>query len=221
LSQLLLLQTSINLSRYMYIFWLKNPASFQDDFWTYFLNIWIGGFSYISQLIFSYLPGKQPINFYIFSGKNPFDDDNKPRKFNIPSITIVLACAIIHVLVHIRIFVYKMKAKGIVTEQNLIKQKKTLFIKTLETQTLTDFTIFTGVLIGFGGLVKIVIKLSTLEPKELNEYPNYLMIYWMNLVNSLFFSLLMVGLCYWKNNAMRHMMTREIKDLLLNCTQHH
>ena len=213
LSQLSLLQTSITILRYMCIFWLKDPASFQDDFWTYFLNIWIAGFSYISQLVFIYLPGKQPINFYIFSGKNPADDDSEPLKLNLAILIIGLASIIVHLFVNIRVFFYKIKAKKIVTEQNFTKQNKNIFIKTLENQTLAEFTIFTGFMIGCGGIVIIIIKLSLLEPYELNEYPNYLMIYWMNLVNSLLLSLLLTGLSYNRHDTMRHMMTREIKEL--------
>jgi hypothetical protein len=31
----------IILSRYVYIFHLKNPAAFDDDFWALFLNLWV------------------------------------------------------------------------------------------------------------------------------------------------------------------------------------
>jgi hypothetical protein len=213
-TQLSLLQTFITLSRYMCIFWLKDPSAFQDDFWTYFLNIWIAGVSYISQFIFIYMPGKQSINFYLFSGINPDDDDDQPRKINISILVILIASIIVHLFVNIRIFFYKIKAKSIVSEQNFSTQSKNMFIKTLENQNLADFTIFTGYLIGCGSLGVLVTKLSRLEPWELNKYPNYLMIYWMNLVNSLLLSLLLGGLCYYKHHTMRQMMTREIKELL-------
>jgi hypothetical protein len=29
--------------RYVYIFWLKNPAAFNDEFWSRFIFIWIYG----------------------------------------------------------------------------------------------------------------------------------------------------------------------------------
>jgi hypothetical protein len=43
---LLLLDASI-LSRYIFIFWLKNPSAVQDGFWSVLMNIWIAGFSLI------------------------------------------------------------------------------------------------------------------------------------------------------------------------------
>ncbi len=70
----------------MCVFWENDPASCHDDFWTLFIKIWSVGVSYISQFVFVYIPGKQNINFYIFSGTNPFSDALKPSTFNI-SIT--------------------------------------------------------------------------------------------------------------------------------------
>ena len=31
----------IILTRYAYVFWLKNPAGFNDDFWVVFFNMWV------------------------------------------------------------------------------------------------------------------------------------------------------------------------------------
>ena len=33
--------------RYAFIFWLKNPAAFYDDFWCSFISSWIYGFSFM------------------------------------------------------------------------------------------------------------------------------------------------------------------------------
>jgi hypothetical protein len=37
----LLFIDAIIVARYFQIFWMKNPLSFQDDFWCLFVNIWI------------------------------------------------------------------------------------------------------------------------------------------------------------------------------------
>jgi hypothetical protein len=42
----------IMVTRYTFIFWLKNPAAFQDEFWSLFINLWVVGFSWIAQLVF-------------------------------------------------------------------------------------------------------------------------------------------------------------------------
>ena len=38
---LVLLINAIVIARYILIFWMKNPLSFQDDFWCIFVNLWI------------------------------------------------------------------------------------------------------------------------------------------------------------------------------------
>ncbi len=55
--QLILFFDIITIMRYLFIFWLKNPFGFNDDFWTFFINIWVVAFSSISQSIQAYLPG--------------------------------------------------------------------------------------------------------------------------------------------------------------------
>ncbi len=215
--QCFLLQISINLSKYIYIFWLKDPASFHDDFWNYFLNIWIAGLSYGSQFIFVYLPGKQNTNFYIFSGKNPANDSSKLSKFNFPFAIIAIVSIMVHIFVNIKILFYKKNDNNQVNEQNYqqnYKQPKNMLLKTLEKQSLPNFTIISCFLIGFSSLIFLLSKVSQLEPHKLNEYPNYLMIYWINLANSLLLTALLSILIYCRNATMRQMMAREIKEFL-------
>jgi hypothetical protein len=37
--------------KYLFVFWLKNPGSVCDDFWSSFLTIWIIGFTVVSQFV--------------------------------------------------------------------------------------------------------------------------------------------------------------------------
>jgi hypothetical protein len=60
--QLALFYNTITIMRYLFIFWLKNPYGFNDDFWTFFFNIWIIGFSVLSQSVQAALPGLILVN---------------------------------------------------------------------------------------------------------------------------------------------------------------
>ena len=55
--QLVLFWDALNISRCLFIFWHKNPAIFQDAFWSLFINIWVISFSFLSQLVYAYMPG--------------------------------------------------------------------------------------------------------------------------------------------------------------------
>ncbi len=69
--QLVLFMDALLFTRYVFIFWHKNPAIFQDAFWSLFINIWVVSFSFISQLIFTFTPGKFVYFVIILQDKSP------------------------------------------------------------------------------------------------------------------------------------------------------
>ena len=61
---------AISITRYVLIFWLKNPAALKDDFWFIFLNIWTVVFSFLLPIIRAVVPGNQLLELYICTGKD-------------------------------------------------------------------------------------------------------------------------------------------------------
>jgi hypothetical protein len=57
--------------RYAYIFWLKNPTAFEDDFWSTFIVIWIHAVSILTQVAWHCLVTYQPLEFYVCTGQDP------------------------------------------------------------------------------------------------------------------------------------------------------
>ena len=41
MSQILMFFNAIIMVRYIFIFWLRNPLNFNDDFWCFFINLWV------------------------------------------------------------------------------------------------------------------------------------------------------------------------------------
>ena len=62
--RLLLLMDAIVIARYIIIFWLQNLLKFQDDFWCYFVNIWIVMFRFLKY--FFGVPHLATFIFFIF-----------------------------------------------------------------------------------------------------------------------------------------------------------
>ena len=62
---------AVTTARFLFIFYLKNPSEFQDEFWHIFVNIWIVLFGTLLQFVYVYLPGMQPISYYICAGLDP------------------------------------------------------------------------------------------------------------------------------------------------------
>ena len=70
----------IVLTRYLYIFWIKNPAGIHDNFWALFIGILVKMFSLICNGVWHLTISHQPLNFYICSGLDPtIAYQNPPR----------------------------------------------------------------------------------------------------------------------------------------------
>ena len=87
-----------------------------------------------------------------------------------------------------------------------------VFLKTIENQSLIDCTSisFNMTLLSLFGMVGM--KLGQVEPKDLNEFPNYFLVYWIQLVNAPLMSISLFVMCYLRNENMRKRVFREIMD---------
>jgi len=211
-SKLLLLQTGLIISRYAFIFWLKNPAAFNDEFWCLFINRWVNLFSVLSQFVFIYWPGRQRIGYYFCIGKDPLKDNILPTKNNISHNIIVYASLITHILMSMRIFWYKNKIKNSVTDSVCVQRN--IFIKSLEKQSISDFVTLTCGLMCSIAFGFFILKYSKIEPCNYNYYPDYLAVYWIQLLNTPLIFNLVIILCYIKNQTMRTIMIRETIEYL-------
>jgi len=70
---------AIAITRYLFIFWLKNPAAFQNEFWNVFLKRWIIAAGLISNFSWTFVAERLTINFYICSGLDPTENFKKPN----------------------------------------------------------------------------------------------------------------------------------------------
>ncbi len=92
---------AIIFARYVFIFWLKNPAAFNDGFWFWFIFLWIKLSNRISQTSWYLLTTRQPVGYYICSGQNPTQAMKHPFKsYGIVEIFSIL----LHFVIHLRIF---------------------------------------------------------------------------------------------------------------------
>jgi hypothetical protein len=57
--------------KYIFISHLKNPTAVQDDFWTFWINLWTFAFFLLSTTVVNTLPGRDPPRVTICIGKIP------------------------------------------------------------------------------------------------------------------------------------------------------
>ena len=107
--QQMLLMDAIIIIRYIYIFWLKNVAAFNDDFWHIVINIWIVGFSIVTQIFVFWMPGCSSLYYYICTGKNPLVDQKIPLKNATGQQFLTAISILLHIYVLVRIHLYNKK----------------------------------------------------------------------------------------------------------------
>jgi len=171
-SNFLTFLNAIAISKYVFIFWMKNPGSLQDDFWSLFLTLWTVGFSFIWNVTrFAYL---QPSDLYVnFCTKvNPVNEKNTNNNKN--SQVEVLVCLILHIAITARIQIFKhQEAKRVQpTSQIQAACPNNIYLQNVEKVTLANFVTNFILVLWFGFLSFIQHKLGLMYLPESKTNPN-------------------------------------------------
>ncbi len=78
-------------------------------FRSYFMNIWIISMSFLSQLVFNILPGRQPLEFHLCAGTDPVLESNE-IKVNIILFAVYFLSAILNSVIPIQIHHFRLKS---------------------------------------------------------------------------------------------------------------
>ena len=201
--QLLIILNLVVIFWYVFIFWLKNPAAFQDEFWHLFLVIWMSGFSLVSQWVFAYFPGTQSLNYYVCLGIYPTESsemfspkqNHLMRLFQFFTITLLF-------FMYIRIEKFRVKGSS---HNNLINLDNNFFASVFM---YCFYAVFVLV------FVLLILKINSMDPKTANFYPNYLYFNFYHLLAPVALSLLAAVLYCIKHQEMFHILKTELKELL-------
>ena len=204
--QILLIMHSILMIRYFFIFWLKNPVAFNDDFWNFFLNIWIVGFSVLSQFIFMMMSTTKMLFYHICIGEVPDVDQNgAPLLFHI----LFVITAITDFVVALRIAVYKKKSKF----QNLNTsnlRKSTNFSSQIVKESLSDLTTTVCSSTIYFCTVIFMHFINKIPLMQFNCFPTYLYEYFLRLIWPITFASSLIILHYYRNSQLRSTLKMEL-----------
>jgi hypothetical protein len=104
-SSILLNSNATALSHYAYIFWLKNPTAFHDNFWYQFSIVWIYGISLIFMGSLHIVENFELRGIYFCCGTLPPENlVNTPKK---GLAFLVSISAILQLMLKFRIFLFK------------------------------------------------------------------------------------------------------------------
>ena len=208
----LLLLDFIAIARYIFIFWLKNPAGFNDEFWSTLINLWTLLATALLQFTQIFLPGKDYPDIWICSGENPNLDPNSEYKTVTPNNIIKLASVIIHVAISLRINYYKWKVDE--NEVARTPRSKIFWISSIKIDSAVDITesIIPFGLMAIGLIMNLPRRKINLE--KLNQYPECLNEYFYTLVRPISALLLAGSIKLIRDEHYRNTMVKEIRNIL-------
>ncbi len=206
--QLLLYLDAIAITRFLFIFWLKNPVAFQDGFWSAFFSRWIRLASWLSTMAGCFLADRQLINYYICSGEDPTEDFKKPQK---SSKFVEIGSLVIHLIVYLKIKIYKMSNSGNVQPSNGSIGNK--FLTEMRTQSLESFS---RNIIDFSLLGMTLLSasyLSKLEPAEMCNNKAFLQLHYLVQISAS--ALIGILLYYLRHKPLQHFCWSGFKEFIL------
>jgi len=163
-----LTHVNYTLSKYIYSCWKDDFLEIQEEFLYGFANIWIFLVGIISQSVYVYLPGKQPVSFYICCGQAPDPAlDETKIKVNYSTLMIDLLAMALHFWVTIKLTLLKIKL-----DRSVLKFDLSL----LKTYKGNIYEYLFGTIFTFW-YTYIITKLNSIRVAQVNDYPNYLFVH--------------------------------------------
>ena len=207
-TQFLLFFDSSILVQYLFIFWVKNPAAVNDDFWSHFVSMWIFGFSLLFNFAKFYIPHRQPIAYYICNATLPELDWSLPSHFGAHvEILTILTIILIKLKIH---FFRSNQVEHEMTKRSIFL--KNFSLEAINRSSMSSFTINLTGLLMMSTFIFVGLKLNQMNPTQLNEYPNYFYVYFNHLILPNLVGFIVAGLFYFKNPAMKESIVSELKN---------
>lgn len=90
----------IAITKYMFVYHVKNPVAIQEDFFAFFINLATAFWSTLSQFTFMWLPGRDPIMYHVCMGSFPYNKIKRDQavKWNYPVYGLLFSSLIIHII---------------------------------------------------------------------------------------------------------------------------
>jgi hypothetical protein len=193
---------AIAITRYIFIFYLKNPLAFQDDFWSQFISIWIHGFSFLTMFVWHFVAQFQTMAIYLCAGKDPsIMRQHFPKAYGVMETFSI----IVHVFIHLKIVRHKMKSN-----QNNNNDYLNNVVQP-DQCSLFNYAIHVFTILFLSTIILTIMKIESMSMEELRSYPNFVAIFYVNLLAA---SLLtsVIAISFLKDKNLRQDITKEVLD---------
>ena len=156
--------------------------------------------------------GRQPMIFYLCSGKDPSEQSDFPPKLNIPLIGAMAVSVLLQTGIQIKIAHSKRKTNpGLISNSSNLKLQ---FYNKFLNQSLSNFvTNILGVCIAVGTM-SFVFIFNKFSQGEFNIFPNYYFVYALQMYVPIVFSSFLSLSHYYQNKPMRIFIKNELREKL-------
>ena len=219
MSQWAFMHLGIAFMRYVYIFILKNPAHFRNEFWCVFYNLATFVLSVLSEFVLQFLPGKEPLTIYICSGNDPRLYDNQNVKKNHPINLLVSTWLFTYCFTLARIRTYKSKEAKAFASQSLAQIQKNSVFKQISTTSLSNLLVILFCMVIIIGGLLLTIHVNSLHYTQLNVFPNYIIFFFVHHEFPFLILGLFLAIYFYKNKSLRNTVYQEFLALFLDCKE--
>jgi hypothetical protein len=206
-------------TKYVLIFCLKNPTSVNDDFWAFFIGLLTVFFNLLLNFTVLSLPQKHSLFYYACTDIDPKVDEDL-GKSKVPGFE-VLTCLFLHVLIILRIKIFKAKSGPKVapsTNTTLPSSSSHVHAKT-EIQTLADIASNVCIIIWSVFYLHLQVKVNSLTLAEVNSYPHYLYMFAYHFGCPTVTNFLIALMYYIRHAPLRKKVISEIKEKLISARE--
>ena len=204
---ILMIFNAIIIFRFIYIFKLKNPAAFRDNFWCLFVSLWIYIISFIFIATLNTLANHQIMPNFICTGQITGISLKTTGK---GIILLTFASAILHSAIHLKIYLHKQKFRiGTESEQ---MSPEAMLLKEIEKHSLSTFAIDVSGICFFVTEVVCQYMLSTAKAENLKLFPNYVYLYYADLISPCF-GIIFGVIFLFKKETLRRNLIENVKRL--------
>jgi hypothetical protein len=190
--------------KYVSVFWLKNPFGLQDEFWSFYFNLFVVCFSLLSQSVGDFLPGAKTMSYFICTGGFPENILPNVTPTKNVLVELVTNCSVgAYIVYWIRIYYFHMKNKAKASNKSIV-------LVSLENFS-SNISMFIVIILA----AILLRKINFLDLTNVNEFPSYIYIYLLQLgIPSLFCSV-QCFFNYLQHLDLRLTVWREIKQLVM------
>lgn len=195
---MLLYYNLILVVQYLFIFWIKNPAAINEDFWTTLFVAFVQISSVVFTFIIYFVPIRKPFNYYLCSGYDPTPDLGLSER---PHGSFELVSLALHIAVKLRILVFKRAEKTTYC----------LAVK-IEEESLGSISISIANLLIFLALAMLRSKMNGLSLNEVLQLSNGHMLLISQLILPNLFAFAMIILYFINHKPIR----QKVAQIVLN-----